>query len=104
MATKLCIAQEPEADALLEREPLALLIGMLLDQQIPIEVAFKGPKKLYDRLGRLDARVIAELDTEEFVTLACTPPAIHRYGAGLHEGAQAAGEAGHVTRRVPVCA
>jgi uncharacterized HhH-GPD family protein len=81
MATKLCIAQEPEADALLEREPLALLIGMLLDQQIPIEVAFKGPKKLYDRLGRLDALVIAELDTEEFVTLACTPPAIHRYGA-----------------------
>ncbi len=81
MATKLCIAQEPEADALLAREPLALLIGMLLDQQIPIEVAFKGPKKLYDRLGRLDARVIAELDTEEFVTLACTPPAIHRYGA-----------------------
>jgi uncharacterized HhH-GPD family protein len=81
MATKLCIAQEPEADALLAREPLALLIGMLLDQQIPIEVAFKGPKKLYDRLGRLDARVIAELDVEEFVTLACTPPAIHRYGA-----------------------
>jgi uncharacterized HhH-GPD family protein len=81
MATKLCIAQEPEADALLEREPLALLIGMLLDQQIPIEVAFKGPKKLSDRLGRLDARVIAELDVEEFVALACTPPAIHRYGA-----------------------
>jgi uncharacterized HhH-GPD family protein len=81
MATKLCIAQEPEADALLERNPLALLVGMLLDQQIPIEVAFKGPKKLYDRLGDLDARAIAALDVEEFVTVACTPPAIHRYGA-----------------------
>lgn len=81
MATKLCIAQEPEADALLAREPLALLIGMLLDQQIPIEVAFKGPKKLYDRLGGLDAHVIAGMDPDEFVTLACQPPAIHRYGA-----------------------
>jgi uncharacterized HhH-GPD family protein len=89
MATKLCIAQEPEADALLEREPLALLIGMLLDQQIPIEVAFKGPKKLYDRLGGLDAHVIAGMDTDEFVTLACTPPAIHRYGSMMAKRVQA---------------
>lgn len=81
MAPTLCIAQEPEADALLAREPLALLIGMLLDQQIAIEIAFKGPKKLYDRLGGLDAHVIAGLDTDEFVALASTPPAIHRYGS-----------------------
>lgn len=89
MTTKLCIAQEPEADALLEREPLALLLGMLLDQQIPMEVAFKGPKKLYDRLGGLDAHRIAEYDPEEFATLATTPPAIHRYGGSMARRVQA---------------
>jgi uncharacterized HhH-GPD family protein len=87
--TKLCIAQDPEADALLEREPLALLLGMMLDQQIPMEVAFKGPKKLYDRLGHLDVRRIADHDPQTFTDLACTPPAIHRYGAAMAKRAQA---------------
>lgn len=73
----------------MEREPLALLVGMLLDQQIPIEVAFKGPKKLLDRLGHLDVRLIAECDPDAFVTLACTPPAIHRYGASMARRVQA---------------
>ncbi|WP_026422466.1 HhH-GPD-type base excision DNA repair protein [Actinokineospora inagensis] len=84
MAPKLCIAQDPEADALLEESPLALLLGMLLDQQIQMEIAFKGPFKLYTRLGnRLDVREIAEYDEEAFVELAVTPPAIHRYGGSM---------------------
>jgi uncharacterized HhH-GPD family protein len=77
------LAQDPDADALLAQEPLALLIGMLLDQQISMEVAFKGPKKLYDRLGKLDIHQIADYDPEEFATLATTPPAIHRYGGSM---------------------
>jgi uncharacterized HhH-GPD family protein len=77
------LAQDPDADALLAQEPLALLIGMLLDQQISMEVAFKGPKKLYDRLGKLDVHQIANYDPEEFATLATTPPAIHRYGGSM---------------------
>ena len=81
--TGICIAQESEADALLEREPLALLIGMLLDQQIQMEVAFRGPHKLHERLGGLDVRVIADYDPERFATLATTPPAIHRYGGSM---------------------
>ncbi|WP_226351249.1 MULTISPECIES: HhH-GPD-type base excision DNA repair protein [unclassified Pseudonocardia] len=84
----ICIAQEPEADALLEREPLALLIGMLLDQQIQMEVAFRGPLKLYERLGGLDVRVIADHDPEAFATLATTPPAIHRYGGSMAKRVQ----------------
>ncbi|OLR90536.1 HhH-GPD-type base excision DNA repair protein [Actinokineospora bangkokensis] len=86
----LCIAQNAEADALLEESPLALLIGMLLDQQIPMEVAFNGPHKLYTRLGgKLDVHEIAEYDPEEFATLATTPPAIHRYGGSMAKRVQA---------------
>ncbi|MBW0106135.1 HhH-GPD-type base excision DNA repair protein [Pseudonocardia sp. KRD291] len=87
--TSLCIAQDPDADALLEREPLALLIGMLLDQQIQMEIAFKGPQKLHERLGGLDVRVIADYDPDEFATLATTPPAIHRYGGSMAKRVQA---------------
>jgi uncharacterized HhH-GPD family protein len=83
------LAQDPDADALLAKEPLALLIGMLLDQQIAMEVAFKGPKKLYDRLGKLDVHHIAEYDPDEFATLATTPPAIHRYGGSMARRLQA---------------
>ncbi|MGQ0837631.1 HhH-GPD-type base excision DNA repair protein [Actinokineospora sp.] len=89
MSVKLCIAQNPEADALLEREPLALLIGMLLDQQIGMEVAFLGPKKLADRLGGIDARKIAEHDPETFVALASTPPAVHRFPGSMAKRIQA---------------
>lgn len=86
--TGICIAQEPEADALLEHEPLALLIGMLLDQQIQMEIAFRGPLKLHERLGGLDVRVIADYDPDEFATLATTPPAIHRYGGSMAKRVQ----------------
>ncbi|GAA4410632.1 HhH-GPD-type base excision DNA repair protein [Actinokineospora soli] len=89
MTPKLCIAQNPDADALLAESPLALLIGMLLDQQIPMEVAFNGPKKLHDRLGKLDVREIAEYDPEAFATIATTPPAIHRYGGSMAKRVQA---------------
>jgi uncharacterized HhH-GPD family protein len=51
---KLCLAQEPEADELLSENPLALLIGMVLDQQIPLEQAFRGPKGIADRMAAGD--------------------------------------------------
>ena len=56
MDSTLCLAQDPDADALLADSPLALLLGMLLDQQIPMEKAFKGPKEIADRLIRTFTR------------------------------------------------
>jgi uncharacterized HhH-GPD family protein len=83
--TALCLAQDPAADALLSRDPFALLVGMLLDQQYPMEHAFRGPHKLADRLGvdRLDPAAIAGHDPDAFADLAATPPAIHRYGRSM---------------------
>jgi uncharacterized HhH-GPD family protein len=85
----LWMTKEPEANALLDREPLALLIGMLLDQQIPMEVAFAGPYKIVNRIGTLDARTIADHDPEKFATLCTTPPAIHRFGGVMARRVQA---------------
>jgi uncharacterized HhH-GPD family protein len=82
------MTKDPEANALLEREPLALLIGMLLDQQYPMEHAFLGPKKIVDRIGSLDVRVIAEYDAEKFASLCSTPPAIHRYSGAMSKRVQ----------------
>lgn len=87
--TKLRLTQNPDADALLEREPLALLIGMLLDQQVAMEVAFIGPKKLVDRLGRLDVHQIAEYDPDAFAAIAATPPAVHRFPGSMAKRIQA---------------
>ncbi|MGQ0479509.1 MAG: HhH-GPD-type base excision DNA repair protein [Pseudonocardia sp.] len=76
----LCLSQREDADALLERDPLALLIGMVLDQQIPLEKAFTSPLVLTERLGHdLDAREIAEYDPDALVELFATPPALHRF-------------------------
>lgn len=76
------LAQDPDADALLSRDPLALLTGMLLDQQIPMEKAFRGPYDLRTRLGHdLDAAELAELDT--LGELFATPPAIHRFPGSM---------------------
>ena len=83
------LTTDSEANELLEREPLALVIGMLLDQQITIEVAFLGPKKILDRIGSLDARVIAEYDPEKFAALCSTPPAIHRFPGSMAKRVQA---------------
>ena len=78
------ITGDPAADNLLVTEPLALLLGMLLDQQVPMEWAFKGPYTLRERLGgQLDATAIAAMDMEEFVTICCDKPAIHRFPGAM---------------------
>ncbi|MER7893305.1 HhH-GPD-type base excision DNA repair protein [Micromonospora sp. NPDC094482] len=71
---------DPEANRLLERSPLALLVGMVLDQQVPMEKAFSSPYVLAQRLGNdLDARELAEHDPEELVAVFARPPALHRF-------------------------
>ncbi len=78
------ITGDDEADLLLQDDPLALLIGMLLDQQVPMEWAFKGPHTLRERLGgELDAERIATMDVDEFVAICATTPAIHRFPASM---------------------
>src|SRR4051794_18737038 len=77
------IAQDPEADRVLAEQPFALLMGMMLDQQFPMERAFAGPAKVLDRFGTLDPARIAAADPEEFSELCRRPPAIHRYGGAM---------------------
>ncbi|MDA8103199.1 MAG: hypothetical protein M0Z34_09560 [Nitrospiraceae bacterium] len=78
------LAQDPDADELLGSSPLALLIGMLLDQQIPMEKAFRGPKALQERLGgSLDAATIASMDPLELEAAFSAKPAIHRFPAAM---------------------
>lgn len=81
---------DDKADRLLAADPLALLIGMLLDQQITMEKAFRGPYDLSVRLDApLDASNIAEMDTEKLVDIFRTPPAIHRFPANMAKRTQA---------------
>jgi uncharacterized HhH-GPD family protein len=75
------LSQDPDADALLSADPLALLLGMLLDQQIPMEKAFRGPLVLQERLGRLDAAAIAE--APDLAELFARTPAIHRFPGSM---------------------
>jgi uncharacterized HhH-GPD family protein len=89
MTREVHLSGEAEADKLLSEDPVALLVGMLLDQQIPMEVAFIGPRKIADRMDGFDVRKIAEADSEEFVELCVTPPAIHRYGGSMGRRVQA---------------
>ena len=84
----LWITGDNETDTLLSDDPFALLVGMLLDQQFPMEHAFAGPRKIRDRLGSMDPRVIAETDPDRFVELSTTPPAIHRYGRSMAQRVQ----------------
>lgn len=77
------ICQLPEADAVLDADPFALLIGMALDQQYPMEHAFRGPWKLKERLGAFDAPSIAAMDPEALVAVASQTPAIHRFPASM---------------------
>ena len=86
---KLQLAQDPAADALLESSPFALLVGMVLDQQIPLEVAFAGPKKIADRMGAVDAREIADYDPEKFAALCAERPAVHRFPGSMAKRIQA---------------
>ena len=81
-AATLVLAQDPAADQLLSADPLALLIGMVLDQQIPLERAFRSPYDLKERLGgRLDPVEIAEMDADELARVFSQPPALHRFPA-----------------------
>ncbi|GGN67041.1 (Fe-S)-cluster assembly protein [Streptomyces albiflavescens] len=85
MNVTLHLSQDPEADELLGRSPLAALIGMLLDQQVPMEWAFKGPSTIAQRLGTddLDAHEIAAHDPEAFAALLSEKPAVHRYPGSM---------------------
>jgi uncharacterized HhH-GPD family protein len=83
MATQIRIAQDEAADEVLSRDPFALLVGMLLDQQYPMEHAFRGPWKILDRFGTLAPDAIAAAEAESFADLCATPPAIHRYGRSM---------------------
>lgn len=77
------IAQDDTADELLSSDPFALLLGMLLDQQFPMERAFAGPAKVKERFGNLEPAQIADAEPESFADLCATPPAVHRYGRSM---------------------
>lgn len=83
MTVQICLAQDTDADQLLSESPLALVIGMLLDQQVTFETAFAGPKKIADRMGSLDAAEIAEYDPDKFAALCSERPAIHRFPGSM---------------------
>jgi uncharacterized HhH-GPD family protein len=78
----LYLSGDPEADAFLSEDPLALLIGMVLDQQVPLERAFSSPRDLRDRLGgQFDAGAIAAMDPAELAEVFSQRPALHRFPA-----------------------
>jgi uncharacterized HhH-GPD family protein len=89
MKGTLAVTGDPDADHLLNTDPLAVLIGMLLDQQVPMEWAFSSPLKLRDRLGgSLDAATIASMPLEELEVVFKGPPALHRYPGSMAKRAQ----------------
>ena len=83
------ITGDPRADAVLDENPFALLAGMMLDQQYPMEHAFRGPAKVLDRFGTLEPARIAAADPEEFAALCATPPAVHRFPGSMAARLQA---------------
>lgn len=85
---KLPLSGDPAADKLLEKDPLALLIGMVLDQQIPLERAFRSPADLKARLGRLDVEELANADPDELARTFAEPPALHRFPASMAKRVQ----------------
>ncbi|MFD8720309.1 HhH-GPD-type base excision DNA repair protein [Streptomyces sp. NPDC059629] len=89
-APVLHLAQDPEADELLSHSRLAALTGMLLDQQVPMEWAFKGPATIARRMGTddLDAHEIAAQDPEAFAALLSEKPAVHRYPGSMAKRVQ----------------
>ena len=89
MTTTLVLAQNPDADRLLSDSPLALLIGMVLDQQILLEWAFLGPYTLRERLGReLDASDLADRNPDDLADVFATPPALHRFPGSMSRRVQ----------------
>ncbi|MGV1007051.1 MAG: HhH-GPD-type base excision DNA repair protein [Dermatophilaceae bacterium] len=89
MQAHLSLTQDPAADAVLSADAFALLIGMLLDQQFPMERAFAGPARILKRFGTLDPASIAAAPADAFADLCATPPAIHRYGRSMAARVQA---------------
>ena len=103
MATQ-WITGDDAADRLLAQDPFALLLGMLLDQQVAMETAFAGPHKILERLGSLEPAAVADADPDDFAALCATPPAVHRYPGSMAGRIQAVARAvvddyaGDVTR------
>lgn len=90
MSTRLRLTGDEQADRLLSENPFALLVGMLLDQQIAMEVAFLGPARLAERLeGPLDPAAVAAIDPEDLEALFRAKPAIHRYPGSMAKRVQA---------------
>ncbi len=90
MQGDLYITGDPDADRLLNTDPLAVLLGMLLDQQVPMEWAFLAPHRLKERLGgTLDPAAMARMDPDEFLALFKGPPALHRFPGSMGKRAQA---------------
>jgi len=83
MSGTLYITGDEAADELLNTDANALLIGMLLDQQVPMEWAFMGPATLLDRLGHLDPARIAAMEVDDFVAICCDKPAVHRFPGSM---------------------
>ncbi|MHA6669628.1 HhH-GPD-type base excision DNA repair protein [Homoserinimonas sp. A447] len=77
------ITGDPAADSLLSENPLALLLGMLLDQQVTMESAFAGPAKIRDRIGSLDAATIADYEPDALVEVFKQTPAVHRFPGSM---------------------
>jgi uncharacterized HhH-GPD family protein len=83
------ITGDASADQVLTDSPFALLVGMMLDQQYPMEHAFRGPYKVLERFGSIDPAAIAAADPEQFAALCSTPPAIHRFPGSMAARLQA---------------
>lgn len=77
------LTDDPAADTLLSDEPTALLIGMLLDQQVAMEVAFSGPLKIKQRLGSIDASALAGADPDTVLEAFRESPAVHRFPGSM---------------------
>lgn len=82
------LTDDAEADRLLTDNPLALLIGMLLDQQVAMEVAFSGPLKIEQRIGSVDAATIAGCDSDDFAAAFKQTPAVHRFPGSMADRVQ----------------
>ncbi len=87
---ELHISQDPEADAAISKDPFYLLVAMVLDQQVPLEWAFRSPRELSARLGKpLEAAELAAMDPEKLTALFAAKPSLHRYPASMAKRVQA---------------
>ena len=83
MTDRLHLTGDDAADRLLATDPMALLIGFALDQQVPVQKAFSGPQVLLQRLGAIDARTLSTVDDADLEAAAKGPPAIHRFPSAM---------------------